>query len=202
MDGVIRLGLTGGIGSGKSTVADMLARWGASCIDADAIARQVTAAGGPAIPPILQTFGADFITTGGALDRERMRSLVFADPGARHRLEQIVHPLVGQETLRRANAAVDAGSRCIVYDIPLLVESGRWRTHLDQVLVLDCRAETQIQRVMLRNHLFRSDVERILDNQASRGVRLRAADHVICNDGLSLDQLETMVRQLAARFGL
>lgn len=202
MDGVIRLGLTGGIGSGKSTVADMLARWGASCIDADAIARQVTAAGGPAIQPILQTFGADFITTDGALDRERMRSLVFTDPGARHRLEQIVHPLVGQETLRQANAAVDAGSRCIVYDIPLLVESGRWRTHLDQVLVLDCRAETQIQRVMLRNHLSRSDVERILGNQASRSARLRAADHVICNDGLSLDQLETMVRQLAARFGL
>ncbi len=202
MGGVIRLGLTGGIGSGKSTVADMLVRLGAACIDADAIARQVTAAGGAAIEPLVRAFGPDYITTGGALDRDRMRSLVFSDPGARHRLEQIVHPLVGQETRQQAMAAISAGSRCIVFDIPLLVESGHWRADLDQILVVDCRPETQIERVMLRSTLSRPEVERILDNQASRGTRLRAADHVIFNDALSLDQLERMVRQLAPRFGL
>ena len=123
----LRIGLTGGIGSGKSTVARMLVGCGATLVDADAIARQVTASGGAAVKEIASQFGDDVITADGALDRDRMRQLAFNDPAARLRLEAIVHPLVGQETLRQAGQAVKAGSPCLVFDIPLLVESGRWR---------------------------------------------------------------------------
>ncbi|MDP3701285.1 MAG: dephospho-CoA kinase [Hylemonella sp.] len=202
MRGVTRLGLTGGIGSGKSTVASLLAERGAAIIDADAISRQSTAAGGQAIEAIRQTFGPEFIGPDGALDRERMRALAFRDPMARQRLEQIVHPLVGLETQQQAQTAITAGYRCIVFDIPLLVESAHWRARLDQVLVLDCRPETQIERVMARSGLGRDEVQRILAQQASRRLRLQAADHVICNDGISLPELTRLVGLLAGRFGL
>ncbi len=202
MRGVTRLGLTGGIGSGKSTVAGMLAGHGAVLIDADAISRQTTAAGGAAIDAIRLAFGPEFITDEGALDRERMRTLAFSDPTARQRLEQIVHPLVGQETRRQEKIAVDGERSCIVFDIPLLVESARWRAQLDQVLVLDCGPETQIERVMRRSGLSRGEVENIIAQQASRRLRLHAADHVICNDGLSLPELTRLVGLLASRFGL
>ncbi len=202
MRGVTRLGLTGGMGSGKSTVAGMLAERGAAIIDADAISRQTTAAGGPAIDAIRQTFGPAFITTEGALDRDSMRALAFSDPTARRRLEQIVHPLVGLETRRQTEAAITSGYHCIVFDIPLLVESAHWRARLDQVLVLDCRPETQIERVMRRNRLSRDEVERILAQQVSRRLRLQAADHVICNEGLDLPELARLVGLLARRFGL
>lgn len=197
-----RIGLTGGIGSGKSTVAGMLAQSGAALIDADAISRQATADGGAALAAIAQAFGPEFITPEGALDRERMRALAFSDPSARRRLEQIIHPLVGLESRRQAQAAVEAGCRCVVFDLPLLVESAHWRRQLDQVLVLDCSAETQIQRVMQRSGLRREEVERILASQSSRSARLHAADHVICNDGLTLSDLGELVAQLARRFGL
>ena len=202
MRGVLRLGLTGGIGSGKSTVAGHLARHGAAVIDADAISRQTTAPAGAAITAIRQTFGPKFITQDGALDRERMRQLAFTQPSARQQLEQIIHPLVGLETQRQAQTAAQAGVRCIVFDIPLLVESGRWRAQLDQVLVIDCQPETQITRVMQRSGLARADIERILAQQADRQARLLAADHVICNDSLSLADLAAQVSQLAPRFGL
>jgi len=202
MRGVTRLGLTGGIGSGKSTVAGMLAGHGAAIIDADAISRQTTATGGPAIDAIRQAFGAAYITPEGALDRDSMRALAFSDPTARRRLEQIVHPLVGLETRRQTEAAIQSGYRCIVFDIPLLVESAHWRARLDQVLVLDCRPTTQIERVMRRNGLSRDEVERILAQQASRRLRLQAADHVICNDDLDLPELARLVGLLARRFGL
>ena len=138
-----QVGLTGGIGSGKSTVATLLARWGAAIIDADAIARQLTAPGGLAMPAIAQQFGTEFVTADRALDRDRMRALAFSDPGAKLRLEAIIHPLVGAESARQVQAAVAGGSRCIVFDIPLLVESGRWRSQLDQVVVVDCAVATQ-----------------------------------------------------------
>jgi dephospho-CoA kinase len=202
MAAVIRLGLTGGIGSGKSTVAQMLADLGAAIIDADAIARSVTLPGGGAIEPIAAEFGRDFITPQGALDRERMRELAFADAGAKRRLESIVHPLVGQETRRQADAAVHQGRRCIVFDIPLLVESQRWRHDLDRVLVLDCSTATQIERVMARSSLSRAAVEQIIAAQAPRLLRLAAADMVIANDGLPLPLLHAQVRQIAARLGL
>lgn len=200
---VTLLGLTGGIGSGKSTVAAMLAEHGAAVVDADAIARGVTAPGGAAIPAIAQAFGAELITPQGALDRDRMRALVFADPDARQRLEAIVHPLVGQETERQAQAALAQGRRSVVYDVPLLVESGaRWRQKVQRVLVVDCPVATQVERVMARSGLSQAEVERIVASQASRFLRLAAADIVIHNQGLTLPALREEVRQLAERFGL
>ena len=202
MRDVLRLGLTGGIGSGKSTVASLLSSHGAAVIDADAISRQTTAAGGAAIAAIRQAFGPELISAEGALDRERMRALAFSDTTAKQRLEQIIHPLVGQETQRQADAATRAGARCIVFDIPLLVESKRWRGQLDRVLVIDCHPETQIARVIQRSQLQRAEIERIMAQQASRLQRLQAADHVICNDGNELAGLAALVASSARIFGL
>jgi dephospho-CoA kinase len=171
-------------------------------VDADAISRAVTATGGAAIPEIAVQFGPHLIAADGAMDRERMRQVAFDDPTARRRLESIVHPLVGLETLRQYEQAVSAGSRCVIFDIPLLVESGRWRQQLDQVLVVDCSEATQVSRVMARNGWPRDMVEKILAGQASRGQRLSAADICVYNDGLSLEVLQAQVRRLAARFGL
>jgi dephospho-CoA kinase len=197
-----RLGLTGGIGSGKSTAAAMLAKLGATVLDADAVSRSVTASHGLAIAPIAETFGSDFITPAGALDRERMRALVFADPSARERLEHIIHPLVGQETERQAQSAVVKGAGCLVFDVPLLVESGRWRKKVDVVMVVDCLQATQIRRVMSRSALTQSEVAVIIAQQASRQQRLSAADIVIFNDEMSLEELACVVAALAPRFGL
>lgn len=191
-----RIGLTGGIGSGKSTVAQMLVERGAALVDADAIARLVTAPGGDALAPISQQFGAHFLTAEGALDRDQMRALVFNDPHAKRALEAIIHPLVAQETERQANAAFAAGCRAVVFDVPLLVESGRWRQRLDRVLVVDCLVETQIQRVMARSALSQEAVQRIIDAQAKRPQRLAAADGVIFNENLSLEQLHAEVLSL------
>ena len=202
MRDVLRLGRTGGIGSGKSTGAGLLARHGAAIIDADAISRQTTTAGGAAIEAIRQAFGPELISAEGALDRERMRALAFRDTAARQRLEQLIHPLVGQETQRQTDAATRTGARCIVYDIPLLVESGRWRSQLDRVLVVDCHPETQIARVMQRSQLSRPEVERIMAQQAGRLQRLQSADHVICNDGQDLAELASLVARSARLFGL
>ncbi|MBE0473465.1 dephospho-CoA kinase [Rhodoferax sp.] len=196
------VGLTGGIGSGKSTVAALLAGLGAAVIDADAIARQLTAPGGAAIETIAGQFGADFITAQGALDRDRMRELAFADPAAKRQLEAIIHPLVGQETWRQASAARAAGHACLVFDVPLLVESATWRQKVDHVLVVDCLAETQIARVMARNAMTRPAVEAIMANQSQRLRRLQTADSVIFNDSLSLADLRLEVAALAPRFRL
>jgi dephospho-CoA kinase len=198
----MRVGLTGGIGSGKSTVLQMLAERGAAVIDADAISRAATAAGGAAIAAIAQRFGAGFITPEGALDRARMREHAYADPGARKQLEAIIHPLVAQESARQVQAALDARQPCIVFDIPLLVESGRWRAQVDRVLVVDCSPETQVQRVVARSGLEPQAVRAIMAAQAPRALRLAAADIVICNEGISLDQLRDNVVQAAAGFGL
>ena len=197
-----RIGLTGGIGSGKSTVARILVDCGAALIDADAISRQLTAPAGAAINALASQFGRQVITPEGAMDREQMRQLAFNNPAIRAQLEAIIHPLVGQESARQADAAVQAGHSCLVFDIPLLVESGRWRQQLDRVLVVDCLVPTQIARVMARNALSREMVEKIIAGQASRECRLAAADACICNEGLSLQALELEVRQLAAGLGL
>ena len=198
----LRIGLTGGIGSGKSTVGRVLVGNGATLVDADAIARQLTAAGGAAVKEIANQFGDQIIAANGALDRDQMRQLAFNDAAARLRLEAIVHPMVSQEALRQAAQADHAGSACIVFDIPLLVESGRWRQQMDRVLIVDCREATQIARVMARNGWTREAVERIMAEQAHRAQRLAAADLCVYNDGLSLEALGLMVRQLAIRFGL
>jgi dephospho-CoA kinase len=201
-----RIGLTGGIGSGKSTVARQLVGCGAALIDADAISRALTATGGAAIPAIREQFGASAIASDGALDRDVMRQLVFADPGARQQLEAIVHPLVARETRNQSEAAAAQGRACLVFDIPLLVESTRWRPQVDLVLVVDCREATQIERVLQREQgrtgWTREAVEKVIAGQASRQRRLAAADICLFNDGLSLDALEALVRQLSPRFGL
>lgn len=196
------LGLTGGIGSGKSTVSAMLVERGAALIDADANARAVTAPGGAAIEAIRAAFGADALTPEGAMDRARMRALAFSDPAAKRRLEAIVHPLVGALGAQQLETARQAGCGCVVYDIPLLVESGRWRAQLDAVLVVDCPNQTQVARVVQRSGLSEDAVLAIIAAQAPRAVRLAAADAVIHNDGISLDQLREEVRGFALAFGL
>ncbi len=198
----LRIGLTGGIGSGKSTVLAMLQDRGAAAIDADAISRATTAAGGAAIPAIRAQFGDAFIGADGALDRDRMRERVYADPQARRALEAIVHPLVGIETERQVQAALAAGCRAIVFDIPLLVESGRWRRAVDRVLVVDCLPATQVARVQARSGLPAAQVEAIMAAQATRAQRLAAADAVIHNEALTLDQLRSEVAGVARAFGL
>ena len=193
----LRIGLTGGIGSGKSTVGQMLQARGAAVIDADAIARSLTAPHGAAMPAIAQAFGTEFITTEGALDRERMRAHVFQHPEAKQALEAIIHPLVSQETQRQAQEAIAQGHLTLVFDVPLLVESGaRWRTQVDRVLVVDCSVDTQIQRVMARNGWDRATVERIIAAQASRAQKLAAADWVISNDDITLETLYKRVQNL------
>jgi len=196
------IGLTGGIGSGKSTVAAMLVNCGAALIDADALSRQVTAEGGAAIHPIAQAFGDRFITSDGALDRALMRDLIFVQPEAKAMLEAIIHPLVAAATTRSASAAAAAGARCVLFDVPLLVESRRWRPLLHQVLVVDCTEARQVARVMARSGLSAAEVQRIMAGQASRSQRLAAADACIYNDSLTLDALDAQVRELAPRFGL
>ena len=202
MPGPMRLGLTGGIGSGKSTLGQMLKACGAALIDADAIARSVTTTGGAAIAEIRAAFGPSAIDAAGAMDRTRMRELAFTDPQARTRLEAIVHPWVNRLTDQQARNAVAAGQAVIVFDVPLLVESGRWACKLDAVLVVDCSAETQIERVMARNGLQRTAVTAILEVQASRKARRAAADVVVLNDGIALVDLQREAEQIARLFGL
>ena len=199
----LRLGLTGGIGSGKSTVASVLASSGAAVMDADAISRSLTLPGGRAIPAILAEFGEQLIAPDGAMDRDAMRALVFSNPQSKRQLEAIIHPLVGQVLQEESHAALAAGHACLVYDVPLLVESGdRWRRQVDWVCVVDCEVETQIQRVMRRNQLSRAEIERIISQQASRQQRLDCADAVIFNEGIDLAQLKQLVHEMMARFGL
>lgn len=192
----LRLGLTGGIGSGKSTVAQMLAARGGAVIDSDDIARSVTAANGSAMPSIAEAFGKEFVTPEGALDRERMRSLVFSDPSSKLRLEAIVHPLVGLATQAQAQAAVQSGHTLLVFDVPLLAESTRWRKLVDKVLVVDCLESTQIARVMARSGLTKDAVQNIISAQATRAQRLAAADITLFNEGLDLEQLRLAVDAL------
>jgi dephospho-CoA kinase len=194
---MIRLGLTGGIGSGKSTVSTMLARLGVAVIDADAVSRDLTAPQGQAIASIQAEFGDELITADGSLNRQKMRDLVFNDPNAKKRLEKILHPLIKLEIQKQDDAAAAAGKNSIVYDIPLLVESAHWRTTLDKIMVVDCLEETQIQRVILRNTLLEVDIKKIIVTQASRKKRNSAADVLIFNDSISIQQLQEQVTQLA-----
>ncbi|MGV1043626.1 dephospho-CoA kinase [Limnohabitans sp.] len=198
-----RLGLTGGIGSGKSTVAGMLAARGAAVIDADAISRSVTAPGGQAIAAIAANFGAHMVGADGAMDRQAMRERIFQDHAAKRQLEAIIHPLVSQITAERTQNALDQGHRCLVFDVPLLVESGeRWRRQVDRVMVVDCDVSTQQQRVMARNGLPAQEIDRIIAQQASRAQRLSCADIVIVNQSMNLLELEAQISQVAADFGL
>ncbi|AOG25341.1 dephospho-CoA kinase [Acidovorax sp. RAC01] len=199
----IEVGLTGGIGSGKSTVAQLLAKHGAGIVDADQIARDTTAPGGAAMGAIRSAFGPAFIDATGALDRARMRELVFDRPEARAELEAIVHPLVGMQCQIQARQAAARGCPLIIFDVPLLAETGHWANRLDAVMVVDCDTQTQIERVVQRSGLAPETVEKIITSQATRRARLGAADIVIFNGcHRSLAQLSNDVSDVAALFGL
>jgi dephospho-CoA kinase len=189
----VRIGLTGGIGSGKSTVAIHLARLGAHIVDSDAISRALTAPGGAALPELAAVFGPGIVGPDGALDRARMRALAFADPGARRKLEGVLHPLIGAETERQAQAA---GGRPVVFDVPLLAESAHWRRRVDRVLVIDCGEATQVQRVVRRPGWTVDMARAVISQQAARPVRRAIADAVIFNDGHSIEPLEAAVTRL------
>ena len=178
------IGLTGGIGSGKSTAALGLVACGAHLVDTDAIARTLTLPGGAAMVAL----AAD-----GALDREKMRQRVFADRSAKARLEAILHPLIGTEASRQAAAA---GARPVVFDVPLLAESSHWRARVDRVLVIDCEVATQVARVAQRPGWTEQAARRVIAQQAPRAARRAIADAVICNDQLTIEQLQAELRAL------
>jgi dephospho-CoA kinase len=184
------VGLTGGIGSGKSTVADLFAAHGVPLVDTDLIAHRITAPHGIAMPQIAAEFGDAFVAPDGSLDRVRMRALVFSDEGARKRLEAITHPLIRAETKREQR---EAQGPYVIVVVPLLVESGSWKTRVNHVLTVDCSVETQISRVMNRNCFSREQVLAIIARQATREARLAAADDVIDNDNTPLEKLIAQV---------
>jgi dephospho-CoA kinase len=192
--GRLRVGLTGGIGSGKSTVASALARRGALVVDTDQIARQLTAPGGSALPAIAAAFGAAMIDPAGALDRVRMRAEVFAEPAARLRLEAILHPLIGQQA--QTQAARAEPDQPVVFDVPLLTESAHWRQRVDRVLVVDCDESLQVKRVVHRSGWAEAEVLRVIAQQASRSARRAIADAVLLNERLDLSALDEAVGQL------
>ncbi len=198
----LSIGLTGGIGSGKSLVADLFAARGAAIVDTDLIAHALTAPGGAAMPAIRDAFGAAFLTADGALNRAAMRERVFSDPEAKRQLEGILHPLIGAQT---EQAAESAQGPYLVFVVPLLVESRRWKERVDRVLVVDCPESLQVERVMRRNALSTAQVESILAAQATRAQRLAAADDVIVNDGeraaveAAVERLDAGYRLLAAK---
>jgi dephospho-CoA kinase len=188
--------LTGGIGSGKSTAANLLAESGAAIIDTDVIAHALTAPGGAAIAALREEFGAEFIAANGALDRARMRSLAFSNDDARKRLERILHPMIRAETV--AAASRNAAAPYVVFVVPLLVESGSWVDRVDRVLVVDCSPGMQVVRVARRSGLAPGDVMSIAARQASRAQRLAAADDVVVNEGTPGDLVPRMARVHAA----
>lgn len=190
-----RIGLTGGIGSGKSTVAAMLVEAGAALVDTDAIARALTEPLGAALPALAEAFGPEVIAADGALDRERMRALAFAAPQVRARLESILHPMIGDRA-RSEGERLGAGGRPVVFDVPLLAESGHWRARVERVLVVDCEETTQEARVVARSGWSPDAVRRVMAQQAARAQRRAIADAVIYNEALSLPALRAQVHAL------
>ena len=190
----MRIGLTGGIGSGKSMVASELVALGANLVDTDAIARAMTAPGGAAMPALEAEFGRSIVTPEGSMDRARMREIAFLDPMSKRGLEAILHPLIGVECERQAAAAVTG--QPIVFDVPLLVESKRWRGIVDRVLVIDASEQTQLERVIARSGWTPDAVRAVIAQQAHRAFRRAAADAVIYNERLTLAELSSVVRGL------
>ena len=190
------IGLTGGIGSGKSAVARLFEEAGVAVVDTDAIAHELTAPGGAAIEALRAEFGPAFIDPSGALDRAKMRALAFTDARARGRLERILHPLIRDASARRALAAA---SPYVVLMVPLLVEGGVDRNRYQRVLVVDCPEDTQVERVRARSGLAEAEVRRIIASQVPRRARLDAADDVIDNTG-TLEQLRPQVERLHAGY--
>jgi dephospho-CoA kinase len=196
MVAIRHIGLTGGIGSGKSTVASYWVALGAHLIDTDALARELTVAGGMAIDSLRGEFGPEVLDDTGALDRARMRRLVFNDPSAKRRLESILHPLIGAEAVRRA---AQSRSPAVVFDVPLLGESSPWRARCDRIAVVDCSEPVQIERVMLRSGWDANQTRNVIAQQTPRDVRRAIADAIIDNDGPhTLEQLQIAARALWA----
>jgi dephospho-CoA kinase len=187
------IGLTGGIGSGKSTMAGLLVELGAHLVDTDAIARSLTAPGGGAMPAVRQAFGPEFVAADGALDRARMRERAFADAGAKAQLEALLHPLIGAEALRQAALA---GGRPVVFDVPLLTPASAWRARVARILVVDCTEATQAHRVAQRQGWNDALARSVIAQQLPRAQRRALADAVIHNDGISLDALRAEVQSL------
>ena len=190
-----RIGLTGGIGSGKSTVARSLQARGATLVDTDAIAHQLTVAGGAAMPRLIETFGSKIAGADGALARDRMREIAFADAGARQRLEAILHPMIGSLAQAQADAC---GNAVVVFDVPLLHATSPWRARCQRILVVDCSEATQIERVSQRSGWGEAQVRAAIASQAPRDARRAIADAVLHNDGLTLDELDAAVGRLWA----
>lgn len=190
------VGLTGGIGSGKSAAAAEFGRLGATVVDTDAIAHELTRAGGAAMPEVRRLFGAEFVDAGGAMDRAKMRAHAFRDPEAKKNLERLLHPMIRAESERRIAAA---SGPYVIHVVPLLVESAGYRERVSRVLVVDCPEEVQVARVRQRSGLAEEEVRRILKSQASRQDRLAAADDVIDNSG-PIDALHKQVRKLHADY--
>ena len=190
------VGLTGGIGCGKSAAAEEFARLGAAVVDTDAIAHELTAAGGAAIDEVRRALGGEYIDEAGAMDRAKVRARVFADPAARARLEAVLHPRIRAESERRI-----AGARApyVVHVVPLLLESGEYRRRVARVLVVDCAPELQAARVRRRSGLADEEIQRIIAAQMPRAARLAAADDVIDNSG-GIDALHKQVAALHARY--
>ena len=190
------VGVTGGIGSGKSTAARLFAECGAGLVDTDEIALRLTQPGQPAVAEIARRFGPEYLTPAGALDRQRMRSHVFSDPGAKAQLEAILHPLIRMQVAEQVRAS-DAPYVLVL--IPLLVETGGYPTLVQRVLVVDADEAVQIARTMARSALSEEQVRGIMRTQASREQRLAAADDIIDNNG-DLEQLRLQVQALHARY--
>lgn len=190
------VGLSGGIGSGKTTVANMFAELGASIIDTDIIAHQLSQTGGAAIPIIAEYFGAQFIDASGAMDRAKMRELVFSDAHAKRQLENILHPLIRQQCEIEAKKA---DGTYPIFVVPLLIESGDWRARVQRILIIDCDQETQIARVMQRNKFERAQVLRILATQVGRDERLAQADDII-NSMADLSHVRSEVEILHKKY--
>ena len=193
------VGVTGGIGSGKSTVTDLLAEHGAAVVDTDAIAHELTGANGAAVPAIAAAFGVEVLRADGGLDRAEMRRLVFSDALARARLETILHPMIRRESEARCDAAGAQDAPYVLLVVPLLVETGGYRERVARVLVIDCSEDVQVSRVMARSGLPADQVRAIMATQVSRAERLAIADDVVVNDG-DLDSLRDQLDVLHERY--
>jgi dephospho-CoA kinase len=189
------VGLTGGIGSGKSAAANLFGDLGAVVVDTDIIAHQLTGPGGLAMPALAAAFGPTMMASDGSLDRPAMRALAFADLAARKRLEAILHPLIREESTLRCQQALAGGAPYMMLAVPLLIESGEYRQRVDRVLVVDCEDEVRIARVAARSGLSRDEIQRIMATQCSRAARLTAADDIIDNTGTP-DKLTPQVARL------
>ena len=196
---VFSVGLTGGVGSGKSTIASMLSTRGAGVVDADAISHDLTRAGGAAIEPLRASFGEHAIAPDGSLDRDQMRAVAFSDSAARTRLEALLHPLIRKAMRQRAAALAADGCPYILFVVPLLVESGTWRASVDRVLLIDCSEATQINRVCARPGMNESAARQIMQAQASRQQRLAVADDVLMNEA-PLAEIENQIARLHQQY--